>query len=80
MSKLEKLIAHLRSEPTEASFSDVQKILEHLNFVEVRASGSHHVFRDQNGRMIVVPKKSGSKVKKVYIKKVINLLDSDRYE
>ena len=80
MSRLEKLIAHLCSEPTEASFSDVQKVLEHFNFVEVRASGSHHIFRDRDGRMIVVPKKSGSKVKKVYIKKVINLLDLDRYE
>jgi predicted RNA binding protein YcfA (HicA-like mRNA interferase family) len=80
MSRLEKLIAHLRSEPSEAAFSDVQKILEHFDFKEARSSGSHHVFRHQDGRMIVIPKKSGSKVKKLYIKKVIDLLDLDCYE
>lgn len=77
MSKLEKLIAHLCSEPVEATFSDIQKLLEHFDFMEARASGSHHVFRHKDGRMIVIPKKSGNKVKKIYIKKVISLLDLD---
>ena len=80
MSRLEKLIAHLCSEPPEASFSDVQKLLEAFDFLEVRANGSHHIFRHKDGRMIVVPKKSGCKVKRTYIKKVMNLLDLDCYE
>ena len=80
MSRLEKLIAHLCSEPAEASYSDIQKLLEHFDFVEVRASGSHHVFRHKDGRMIVVPKKSGNKVKRIYIKKVIKLIVHDCHE
>jgi predicted RNA binding protein YcfA (HicA-like mRNA interferase family) len=80
MSSLEKLIAHLRSEPPEASFSDVKKVLEYSNFVEVRSSGSHHIFRHQDGRMITIPIKSGRKVKRIYIKKVLSLLGLDNYE
>jgi predicted RNA binding protein YcfA (HicA-like mRNA interferase family) len=79
VSKLDKLIAHLRSEPSEASFSDIKRILEAFDFVEVRSSGSHHIFRHQDSRQITIPKDSGRKVKKIYIKKVTNLLGLDDY-
>jgi predicted RNA binding protein YcfA (HicA-like mRNA interferase family) len=80
MSRLEKLIAHLRSEPPEASFNDVRKVLEGFDFVEVRSSGSHHAFRHEDGRTIIIPKKSGRKVKRIYIKKLLTLLSLDDYE
>jgi predicted RNA binding protein YcfA (HicA-like mRNA interferase family) len=80
VSRLEKLIAHLRSEPSEASFSDVKRILETFDFREVRSSGSHHIFRHQDGRQITIPKDSGRKVKRIYLKKLIDLLGLDDYD
>lgn len=80
MSKREKLIAHLCSEPPEALFEDVKKLLLAFHFEEVRSSGSHHVFRHKDGRMIVVPKKSGSKVKRIYIRRVTDLLGLNNHE
>lgn len=80
MSKRDKLIAHLCSEPPEALFEDVKKLLLAFDFVEVRSSGSHHVFRQKDGRMIVVPKKSGNKVKRIYIRKVTDLLGLNNHE
>lgn len=80
MSKREKLIAHLLSEPPEALFSDVKKLLLDFDFKEVRSSGSHHVFRHKDGRMVVVPKKSGNTVKRIYIKKVTDLLGLNNHE
>jgi predicted RNA binding protein YcfA (HicA-like mRNA interferase family) len=74
MSKLEKLIEFLLSRPTEAAFSDVKRVLEAFGFEEDRSSGSHHIFRHEDGRKLTVPKKEGRNVKGIYIKKVITLL------
>lgn len=79
MSKLDKLIAHLRSEPSEASFGDIERILKAFDFIEVRSNGSHHIFRHQDRRQITIPKDSGRKVKRIYIKKVIDLLELDNH-
>jgi predicted RNA binding protein YcfA (HicA-like mRNA interferase family) len=37
--------------------------------------GSHHSFRDTQGRKITIPKKRGQKVKGIYVQKIIQLLD-----
>ncbi|MFM7907283.1 MAG: type II toxin-antitoxin system HicA family toxin, partial [Microcystis sp.] len=55
-------------------FEDVKQILEAFEFLEVRSTGSHHIFRHGDGRMQTIPKKGGQKVKKVYIKQIIKLL------
>lgn len=80
MSKLEKLIAHLRSGPSEASFDDVKKVLEGIGFIERRTSSSHHIFKDSNGRMITIPTKSGRKVKEVYLHKILSLIDEEHHD
>ncbi len=57
----------LLSQPPEIRFEDIKQILEEFEFLEVRSTGSHHIFRHEDGRMQTIPKKGGQKVKKVYI-------------
>jgi predicted RNA binding protein YcfA (HicA-like mRNA interferase family) len=75
MSKLEKLILQFLKNPPEVSFEDVVYVLKAFGFEEKRAKGSHHSFRDSQGRKITIPKKGGQKVKRVYVQKIVKLLD-----
>lgn len=75
MGRLEKLIQNFRSQPPEVSFSDAKRLLEKFEFKEVRSSGSHHIFRNKDGRKLTIPKKSGQKVKRIYVKKILKLLE-----
>lgn len=74
MSRTAKLVKSFLSNPPEASFSDVEYLLRAFEFEEVRSSGSHHIFRHKDGRMQIVPKKHGQKVKGAYIKQIVKLL------
>jgi predicted RNA binding protein YcfA (HicA-like mRNA interferase family) len=74
MAKFEKLIRSFLNEPVEVSFSDVKKLLEAFEFSEDNSSGSHHIFRHEDGRMITIPKKGGQKVKGFYVKQVNKVL------
>lgn len=75
MSKLKKIIAKFCARPPEARFDDVKYVLEALGFKEVRSSGSHHSFRREEGKMlIVVPKKGGQLVKGTYIRQIVEAL------
>lgn len=74
MSQLIKLVRLVLSCPSKTSFEEVKRLLEAFDFQEVRSNGSHSMFRHEDKRMISVPKKSGKKVKRVYIKQVIQLL------
>jgi predicted RNA binding protein YcfA (HicA-like mRNA interferase family) len=75
MSKLEKLILQFLKNPPEVSFEDVVYVLEAFGFEEKSAKGSHHSFRDSQGRKITIPKKRGQKVKRVYAQKIVKLLE-----
>lgn len=74
MSKSDKLIRFFLTCPSEASFEDVRRLLEEFDFLAVRTSGSHVIFRHEDGRQITVPTKKGRTVKKVYIRQIIELL------
>jgi len=63
MGKLEKLVEQFLNKPPEVRFEDVRYLLEAFGFEEKRSKGSHHSFRDSQGRKITVPKKGGQKVK-----------------
>lgn len=67
MGKLEKLVEQFLNKPPEVRFEDVRYLLEAFGFEEKRSKGSHHSFRDSQGRKITVPKKGGQKVKGVYV-------------
>jgi predicted RNA binding protein YcfA (HicA-like mRNA interferase family) len=75
MSKLEKLIASLLGDSSDHSFADLKKVLLAFGFIEVRSKGSHHVFRHEDGRNQVIPKKHGKKVRKVYVDDAIESLN-----
>jgi predicted RNA binding protein YcfA (HicA-like mRNA interferase family) len=75
MSKLEKLISQFLKNPPEVSFEDVVYILKAFGFEEKCSKGSHHSFRDSQGRKITILKKGGQKVKGIYVQKIVKLLD-----
>lgn len=80
MSKLEKLIKKLLSRPPEARFDDIYNVLKAYGYQEIRSKGSHHAFENDQGDVIIIPKKGGQKVKKTYIEEIIkklNLEDCD---
>jgi predicted RNA binding protein YcfA (HicA-like mRNA interferase family) len=77
MSKREKLRRKLRNNPTDATMQEVETLLLRFGFVLDRVSGSHHLFVYKQGegyRSIGIPL-HGRKVKKVYVERVIELLD-----
>jgi predicted RNA binding protein YcfA (HicA-like mRNA interferase family) len=75
MGKLDKLIQQFLNYPPEVRFEDVRYLLEAFGFVEIRSKGSHHSFRNESGQKVVIPKKSGQKVKGIYVKLIVDLLD-----
>ncbi len=49
--------------------------LPNLTREEKRSKGSHHSFRDSQGRKITIPKKGGQKVKGIYVQQIVELLN-----
>jgi predicted RNA binding protein YcfA (HicA-like mRNA interferase family) len=79
MSKLRKLIEQFLLNPSEVRFEDVCYILIAFGFEETRSKGSHHTFRNADGLNITVPKKGGQKVKGVYVKQIVLLLNLEEW-
>jgi predicted RNA binding protein YcfA (HicA-like mRNA interferase family) len=80
MSKLEKLVKQFIAGLAETSFADIQYVLEAFGFEEKRSKGSHHIFVDTQGRVLTIPKKGGKKVKRVYVKRVVELLNLEEWQ
>ncbi len=74
-----KLVKLFLSEPVEVRFEEVRALLNAFGFEEVRSKGSHHIFRNSAGRTQVVPKKSGQKVKRAYVKEIVDLLNLEEW-
>lgn len=80
MGKLSKLIQKFLASPPEVRFEEVRTLLEGLGFHEARSKGSHHIFRDEQGRQLTIPKKGGQKVKRPYIQKIVELLNLEDWK
>lgn len=80
MSKLGKLVNSFLTHPPEARFEDVRYVLEAFGFMNVRSKGSHHAFENEQGELIVIPKKGGQKVKRVYIQRLVELLNLEDWQ
>ncbi|WP_245912259.1 type II toxin-antitoxin system HicA family toxin [Brunnivagina elsteri] len=65
--------------PPDIRFEDVLYLLEAFGFEEKRSKGSHHSFRDAQGRTITLPKHGGQKVKRVYLQEIIKLLNLEEW-
>lgn len=73
MSKREKLLESLKRSPNNATFDQIRKLLEQENFTLERITGSHHVFR--KGATIFIVPVHKNKVKAVYVKRVIEIIE-----
>jgi len=77
LAKRDKLRRKLRENPADATMQEVETLLQRFGFSRVRISRSRHIYEYQDGdiwRQIVVPL-HGRKVKKVYVKKVVEIID-----
>ncbi len=74
MSRREKLLESLKQSPNNATFAQIRKILEQEGFALERITGSHHVFRKE-ATIFVVPVHK-NKVKAVYVKRVVEIIES----
>jgi predicted RNA binding protein YcfA (HicA-like mRNA interferase family) len=79
MAKFHKLVLSFLKNPIEVSFADVKRLLTEFGFHEDSISGSHHMFRHEDGRMISIPIKGGHKVKGIYVKKINQLLNLEEW-
>jgi predicted RNA binding protein YcfA (HicA-like mRNA interferase family) len=79
VSRLAKLVERFLKDPPDLDFESVCLLLEAFGFFEVRVSGSHHVFRDTRGRIFVVPKLAGRRVRRTYIRRIAALLDLESW-
>ena len=80
MGKLEKLIELFLRQPPEVKFTDVCYLLEAFDYSEQRSKGSHHTFSNPDGKTIVIPKVGGTKVKRVYVKRIIEILELSTFK
>lgn len=73
MTKREKLRERLKNNPNNVRFSDIRKLLEYEDFELDRTTGSHHIF--VKGELTLVIPVHNNKVKAVYVKRVLELID-----
>ena len=78
MSKREKLLERLKNNQNDVTFAQIETLLRQENFVLERISGSHHVFKKKSTIFVVPVHKN--KVKSVYVKRVIELIEELRDE
>jgi predicted RNA binding protein YcfA (HicA-like mRNA interferase family) len=77
MSKRDKLRQKLRNNPTDATMQEVETLLTRFGFTMARIRGSHHIFEYEDGdifRQVVVPL-HGRKVKKHYVRRIVEILE-----
>jgi predicted RNA binding protein YcfA (HicA-like mRNA interferase family) len=68
-----KLLARLTNKPKNASFHDLRMLLLNEGFELKRVTGSHHVFI--RGDLTFVIPVHANRVKSVYVKRVIELIN-----
>lgn len=78
MSKREKLRRKLRNNPKDATLQELETLLIAFGFRLIRIKGSHHIYEydDDSRVMKVVIPLHGRKVKQLYVKRTIELLDN----
>lgn len=74
MSKREKLLAQFFSFPREMSLSDIKKILKWYGFELDRVKGSHHIFTNDEDKIINFPVHD-KKVRIDYLKQIAKTLN-----
>jgi predicted RNA binding protein YcfA (HicA-like mRNA interferase family) len=75
MTPRDRRLKRILADPPEADFEDVRRVLEDHGWVLDRERGSHSTFVKEGEYPFVVPKSGGRKVKRMYLRKMIELLD-----
>jgi predicted RNA binding protein YcfA (HicA-like mRNA interferase family) len=75
VTKLQKLVEQFLALPPDIRFEEVKTLLEAFGFEEKRSKGSHHSFENAQGQVVTIPKKGGKKVKRVYVKRIVDWLN-----
>lgn len=73
MTKREKLLEKIKQSPNNVTFNQVRKLLEAESFQLERIAGSHHIFRKKD--IIFAIPVHRNRVKTVYVKRVIELIE-----
>ncbi len=73
MSRREKLVETLKQSPNNVTFAQIRKLLEQEGFSLERITGSHHVFKREQTIFVVPVHKN--KVKAVYVKRVVEIIE-----
>jgi len=79
MTRIEKLVELLLREPPEVSFEDVVKVLEAFGYEERPSKAGHRVFSKPGEYPITVPTAKGRRVKRVYVRKIIERLELEEW-
>jgi hypothetical protein len=74
MGKREKLIDRLTNSPQSATFTDIRNLLEYEGFYLDRVTDTHHVLIYAE-TIFVIPIHQ-NKVKKIYVEKVLELIEA----
>lgn len=76
MSNIEKLIEKMKNQPHGIKFSEIEKILNYMNFYETRQKGSHKRFKnDITNETLTLPVQNP--LKAIYIKQILKLLGDE---
>jgi predicted RNA binding protein YcfA (HicA-like mRNA interferase family) len=68
-----KLLERLKNHPTNVTFDDIRTLLLREGFTLDRITGSHHIFK-KSATIFVIPVHA-NRVKSVYVKRVIELIE-----
>ncbi|MDA3053191.1 type II toxin-antitoxin system HicA family toxin [Campylobacter sp. JMF_01 NE2] len=71
MSKFEKLIKKLETNPKDVTFDDLDKILILLGYERKNTGGSHFVYRKKNAQTYTLPRQKPMLV--CYVKDVLDI-------
>jgi len=74
VGKREKLLESLKQSPNNVTFAQIRRLLEQEGFTLERITGSHHVFK-REATIFVVPVHR-NKVKAVYVKRIVEIIES----
>ena len=80
MSKIEKMIARLKSKPTDYTYTEARALLSHLGYIESnkgKTSGSRvKFFKGETKKMILLHKPHPGEIMKMYqVRELIETLE-----
>ena len=61
-----------------APYRDLRRVVEHAGFQWVRREGSHNVFRNDEGRIIVIPDHGSRPIIRPLLRKILKMPASTR--